>query len=244
MSGIGAAVTVGPARMPGAAATAAPPVLRRLGVVDYAETLAAMRAFTERRGAEEPDEIWLCSHPPVYTQGVAGKAEHVLDAGAIPVVQSNRGGQVTFHGPGQVVAYPLIDLRRLGIYVKEYVFRLEHAVLKTLEEFDVTGHRIAGEPGIYVNLADPAGHAALTGPRADPFDGLGKIAALGVKVSRHCSYHGVALNVAMDLSPFSGINPCGHAGLRTVDLSTIGVRVSTDEAAEALAGHLARALSP
>jgi lipoyl(octanoyl) transferase len=230
--------------MQGATVTAMAATLRRLGTVDYAPTAAAMRAFTEARTAGTPDELWLCEHPPVYTQGLAGKPEHVIDAHGIPVVQTNRGGQVTYHGPGQVVAYPLIDLRRLNIYVKEYVFRLEHALLKTLAHFGVTGHRVAGAPGIYVRLGDPFGHAALTGPRADPFEGLGKIAALGVKVSRHCTYHGVALNVAMDLRPFAGINPCGYAGLRTVDLSTIGVRASTDEAAEVLGGQLASGLSP
>jgi lipoyl(octanoyl) transferase len=219
-------------------------MLRALGRVDYEPTLAAMRAFTEGRGAATPDEIWLCEHPPVYTQGLAGKPEHVLAARGIPVVQTNRGGQVTYHGPGQVVAYPQIDLRRLGIYVKEYVFRLEQAVLKTLDRFGVTGHRVAGAPGIYVNLDDPFGHAALTGPRADPFDGLGKIAALGIKVSRHRTYHGVALNVAMDLRPFEGINPCGYAGLRTVDLSTIGVPASTGEVADVLGRQLASGLRP
>ena len=222
--------------------------LRRLGSVDCESTLAAMRTFTEARVPDTPDEIWLCEHPPVYTQGVAGKPEHVLDAHGIPVVQTNRGGQVTFHGPGQVVAYPLIDLRRLAIYVKEYVFRIEQSVSKTLEHFGVTGHRVAGAPGIYVNLADPFGHAALIGPRAgprpDPFAGLGKIAALGIKVSRHCTYHGVALNVAMDLRPFAGINPCGYEGLRTVDLSTIGVQASVDEVAEVLGYQLAQRLAP
>ena len=218
--------------------------LRRLGAVDCEPTLAAMRAFTEARAPETPDEIWLCEHPPVYTQGLAGKAEHVIDTHGIPVVQTNRGGQVTYHGPGQVVAYPLVDLKRLGIYVKEYVFRLEQAVLKTLAQFGVTGHRVAGAPGIYVALADPFGHSALTGPRLDRFDGLGKIAALGIKVSRHCSYHGVALNVAMDLRPFAGIHPCGYAGLRTVDLSTIGVQAPTDEVADVLGRQLANGLSP
>lgn len=219
-------------------------VLRRLGSVDCEPTLAAMRAFTEARVPDTPDEIWLCEHPPVYTQGVAGKPEHVLDAHDIPVVQTNRGGQITYHGPGQIVAYPLIDLRRPGIYVKEYVFRIEQAVLKTLEHFGVTGHRVAGAPGIYVNLTDPFGHAALAGPRLDPFAGLGKIAALGIKVSRHCSYHGVALNVAMDLRPFDGIDPCGYEGLRTVDLSTIGVQASTDEVAAILGHQLATRLRP
>lgn len=203
-----------------------------------------MRAFTEARTPAAPDQVWVCEHPPVYTQGLAGKPEHVKDARGVPVVQTNRGGQVTFHGPGQVVAYPLIDLRRLNIYVKEYVYRLEQSVIRTLEHFGVTGHRVAGAPGIYVNLADPFGHAALTGPRIDPFEGLGKIAALGIKISRHCTYHGVALNVAMDLQPFDGIDPCGYEGLRTVDLSTIGVRVSWDEVADVLADRLANHLSP
>jgi lipoyl(octanoyl) transferase len=218
--------------------------LRWLGTGDYLSTLSAMQAFTETRVPGTADEIWLCEHSPVYTQGVAGKPEHLLDASGIPVVQTNRGGQVTYHGPGQVVAYPLIDLRRLGIFVKEYVFRIEQAVIKTLEHFGVTGHRVAGAPGIYVKLSDPFGHSALAGPRLDPFEGLGKIAALGIKVSRHCTYHGVALNVAMDLRPFDGINPCGYAGLRTVDLSTIGVQVSTDVVADVLGLHLANALSP
>jgi lipoyl(octanoyl) transferase len=220
------------------------PVVHQLGRVAYEPTVAAMRAFTEARTPETPDQIWVCEHPPVYTQGLAGKAEHVKDAHGIPVVQTNRGGQVTYHGPGQVVAYPLIDLKRLNIYVKEYVYRIEQAALRTLEHVGVTGHRVAGAPGIYVNLADPFGHAALTGPRIDPFEGLGKIAALGIKVSRHCTYHGVALNVAMDLQPFDGIDPCGYAGLRTVDLSTIGVRVSWDEVADVLAARLANHLSP
>jgi lipoyl(octanoyl) transferase len=220
------------------------PLLKTLGRVDYTAAFDAMREFTQARADATRDEIWLCEHPPVYTQGLAGKAEHVLDAHGIPVVASNRGGQVTYHGPGQVVAYPLIDLRRLGIYVKEYVYRIEQALLKTLEQFGVTGHRVAGAPGIYVRLADPFGHAALSGPRSEPFEGLGKIAALGIKVSRHCSYHGVALNVAMDLQPFDGINPCGYAGLRTVDLSTIGVVARWDEVAEVLGRKLAAQLTP
>lgn len=220
-------------------------IVKPLGTVAYDLAFEAMRAFTAARSAETADELWLCEHPPVFTQGIAGSATHVLHAGAIPVVQADRGGQVTYHGPGQVVAYPLVDLRRLGIYVKEYVFRLEQAVLKTLEAFGVTGHRVRGEPGIYVRLADPFGHAVLALPAegADPFAGLAKVAALGVKVSRHRTYHGVALNVAMDLRPFSCINPCGHAGLRTTDLSTIGVRAEPAEVASALGAQLAHQLS-
>jgi lipoyl(octanoyl) transferase len=196
--------------------------VQQLGRVPYAPTAAAMQAFTADRGPDTPDEVWLCEHPPVFTQGLAGRPEHVLGAGAIPVVQSNRGGQVTYHGPGQLVAYPLINLQRQGIYVKEYVFRLETALLQTLAHFDLVGHRVAGAPGIYVRLADPRANERLHGPAADPFEGLGKVAALGIKVSRHCTYHGLSLNVAMDLEPFSRINPCGYAGLRTVDLFTLG----------------------
>lgn len=215
------------------------PLVRRLGRVDCAATVDAMRAFTERRDAGTPDEIWLCEHDPVYTQGVAGRAEHVLDAHGIPVLPTNRGGQVTFHGPGQVVAYPLIDLRRQGIFAKEHVFRIEQAVLRTLQGFDVTGHRVPSAPGIYVKLDDPFGHAALTGPRPQPFAGLGKVAALGVKITRHCSYHGVALNVAMDLAPFQWINPCGYAGLETVDLARLGVSTDWETVAERLGASLA-----
>ncbi|MBB4842992.1 lipoyl(octanoyl) transferase [Paucibacter oligotrophus] len=200
-------------------------LVKTLGRVDYAATVEAMRSFTDGRGPDTPDEIWLCEHPPTYTQGLAGKADHVLNSAGIPVVQTNRGGQVTYHGPGQVVAYPLINLQRAGYFVREYVFRLEAAVIQTLASFGVTGHRVAGAPGIYVRLDEPGAHAALTGPSdpLDPFRGLGKVAALGIKVSRHCTYHGVALNVDMDLAPFGGINPCGYAGLATVDLVTLGV---------------------
>ena len=220
-------------------------VSKRLGLVAYDLTLEAMRAFTAARTAETADEVWLCEHPPVFTQGVAGKDEHVLDAGAIEVVRTDRGGQVTYHGPGQVVAYPLVDLRRLGIFVKEYVFRLEQAVVKTLETYGVTGHRILGEPGVYVRLAAPFDHAVLQpAPVGEQFASLGLIAAIGVKVSRHRTYHGVALNVAMDLRPFERINPCGHPGLRTVDLSTIGVRATWDEVASTLGAKLAAHLSP
>ncbi len=219
---------------------------RLLGLVDYSATYSAMQEFTLNRREDIRDELWICEHPPVFTQGVAGKPEHVLAAGNIPVIASNRGGQVTYHGPGQVVAYPLLDLRRAGYFVKEYVFRIEQAVLATLVHFGVTGHRVAGSPGIYVRLDDPFAHAALTGPvhPDDPFRGLGKIAALGIKVSRHCTYHGVALNVAMDLEPFSRINPCGYAGLKTVDLSTIDVNVCWDEAAAVLSSRLDTYLAP
>ncbi|MCU0774933.1 MAG: lipoyl(octanoyl) transferase LipB [Ideonella sp.] len=232
--------------------------IRVLGRVDYLPTVEAMRRFTELRGPDSPDELWLCEHPPVFTQGVAGRAQHVLDAGDIPVVATDRGGQVTYHGPGQVVAYPLVDLRRHGIYVKEHVFRLEQAAVRVLAAWGVTAHRVSGAPGLYVRLDDPSGHARLD-PRppaeqptaarlqaggVDPFRGLGKIAALGVKVTRHCAYHGLALNVAMDLSPFGRIDPCGYRGLRTIDLSTIGVRAAWSDVADRLGRELAALFQP
>lgn len=217
-----------------------------LGYVEYCETYDAMRRFAAERREHTPDVLWVCEHAPVFTQGLAGKADHLLNPGEIPVVQTDRGGQVTYHGPGQVVAYPLLDLRRTGYFVKEYVYRLEEAVIRTLAHFGVTGHRVAGSPGIYVRLDAPFSHAALTGPfsPADPFRGLGKIAALGIKVARHGTYHGVSFNVAMDLEPFSRINPCGYAGLRTVDLSTIGVHTPWEEAAHVLSQKLVTYLAP
>ncbi len=228
--------------------------VRFLGRVDYLPTFQAMRDFALQRLPDEDEQLWVCEHPPVFTLGLAGKPEHVLNPGDVPVVPTDRGGQVTYHGPGQVVAYPLIDLKRRGIFVKEYVHRLEEAAIRTLAAFGVTGHRVAGAPGIYVRLDDPFSHAVLAQrpQRREPgtpapvpdFSGLGKIAALGIKVSNHRTWHGVALNVAMDLSPFARINPCGYAGLKTVDLSTIGVAATWDEAAHELAAQLTRLLAP
>jgi lipoyl(octanoyl) transferase len=215
-----------------------------LGRTAFADTYAAMQRFTTERQADTADELWLCEHDSVFTQGLAGKPDHVLLPGHIPVVATNRGGQVTYHGPGQVVAYPLVDLQRAGYFVKEYVYRLEEAAIRTLRHCGVTGHRVPGAPGIYVRLADPFDHSALTWPRTpgDLFAGLGKICALGIKVQRHCTYHGLALNVAMDLEPYTRINPCGYAGLQTVDLSTIGVNVSMANVSEVLAQQLSALL--
>lgn len=229
--------------------------VRFLGRVDYAPTYAAMQEFTRLRDPDSPlddDQLWVCEHDPVYTQGLAGKAEHIFNPGLIPVVQTNRGGQVTYHGPGQVVAYPLLNLKRAGYFIKEYVYRIEEAVIRALLHFGVTGHRVGGAPGIYVRLDDPRGHAPLAQrpgpasqePAAPDFTGLGKIGALGLKVSRNCTYHGVALNVAMDLAPYARINPCGYQGLQTVDLRTIGVSVTWDEVAQILSRRLASHLTP
>lgn len=229
-------------------------IVRELGRQPYMPVWHAMQGFTDARNDTTVDELWLVEHDPVFTLGQAGKPEHVLAPGDIPVIPVDRGGQVTYHGPGQVVAYPLLDLQRMGYFVKEYVYRLEDAVIRTLDHFGVTGHRVAGAPGIYVRLDDPRSHAMLEqrpqhrepgSPAPEPhFEGLGKIAALGIKVSRHSTYHGVALNVDMDLGPYLRINPCGYAGLRTVDLSTIGVQTTWDEAASVLGHQLKARLSP
>ena len=237
--------------------------LRMLGQVDYLPAYEAMQRFTAARADDTEDQLWVCEHPATFTQGLAGKPDHLLNPGAIPVIATNRGGQATYHGPGQVVAYPLVNLKRAGYFVKEYVYRLEEAVIRTLDHFGVTGHRVAGAPGIYVRLDAPGSHALLAqrplklptqagspnpgvgaGAGFPDFAGLGKIAALGIKVSRNCTYHGLALNVAMDLEPFSRINPCGYAGLQTTDLSTIGVSAGWSAAAEVLSRKLVTYLAP
>jgi len=195
---------------------------------DYLTVWQDMQAYTALRGAQTPDEIWLCEHAPVYTLGQAGLPQHVLDAGGIPIVQCDRGGQVTYHGPGQVMAYALFDLRRADMYVKEFVSLLEAAIIDTLEQMGVAGAcRKAGAPGVYV-------------PGPDGGE-LAKIAALGIKIRNGRAYHGVSLNVAMDLAPFLGINPCGYEGLRTVDMAACGVRCTPTEAGDALALNLAHA---
>lgn len=209
--------------------------LKQLGLASYQPTVEAMQAFTQARTPSTPDQLWLCEHPPTFTQGLAGKHEHLLAAGDIPVVQTNRGGQMTYHGPGQIVAYPLIDLKRANYFVKEYVYKLEEAVIRTLAYFGVTGHRVRGAPGIYLRLNDPQSHASIGLPEGgsdaqiNQFfreHGLGKVAALGIKISRHFTYHGVALNVAMDVEPFSRINPCGYAGLKTVDMASVDATIT------------------
>ena len=175
---------------------------RELGQVDYQPTWHAMQRFTDTRGVDTPDEIWLLEHAPVFTQGQAGKAEHVLFPGDIPVVQVDRGGQVTYHGPGQLVAYPLIDLRRAKIGVRELVDRIEQSIIDVLAEWNIHGERRCGAPGVYVADA--------------------KIAALGLRVRRGCSFHGLAFNIAMDLEPFHRINPCGFAGLQVTSMTDLG----------------------
>ena len=212
-----------------AAPAAAAPIVRWLGVVPYELGFESMRAFTEARTADTPDEIWLVEHPPVFTLGQAGKPEHLLVADpGIAVVQADRGGQITYHGPGQVLAYLLLDLRRRKLMVRELVMLIEQAVIDTLAAYNLVGVRRPGAPGIYV----------APGQGAGGHEGA-KIAALGLKIRNGCSYHGVSLNVKMDLRPFLAINPCGYAGLETVDMATLGVAAGWHEVAETLAARLA-----
>lgn len=238
----------------------APIVVRALGHADYEPTWQAMREFTAQRDADTPDELWVVEHPPVFTLGQAGRREHLLAPTDIPVVATDRGGQITYHGPGQVVIYTLIDLRRLGIFVKELVYRIEQSVIQTLAAYGVEGRRVKGAPGIYVPVNDSPSAQPLRqaqgrlSPRfrgeeekmvSDPdFSGVAKIAALGIKVTNGRSYHGVAFNVAMDLAPFALIHPCGYPSLATVDLATLGVQTTWHDAAERLAARLAGHLSP
>ena len=197
--------------------------LRRLGQVDYAACLTAMQRFTDQRDPETPDECWLVEHPPVFTLGLAGQAQHVLEAGDIPIIRADRGGQVTYHGPGQVVLYTLLDLTRAGLGVKALVTTLEQTVIDLLAQLGIVGARRAGAPGVYVADA--------------------KIAALGLRVRRGCCYHGLSLNVAMDLAPFGRINPCGYAGLAVTDLRTLAPALAEPvQIGERLAVRLAAVL--
>ena len=194
--------------------------LRDLGRQPYTPVWRAMQAFTDARTEATADELWLVEHDPVFTLGQAGKPEHVLMAGGIPVIHVDRGGQVTYHGPGQLVLYPLLDLRRLKIGVREYVHRIEQAVIDTLGDWNIAAARRAGAPGVYVNGA--------------------KVMALGIRVRRGCTFHGLAFNVAMDLSPYQRINPCGFEGLRVTSVVDLGGPSSLDEVKPALVAHVAR----
>jgi lipoyl(octanoyl) transferase len=215
-----------------------PALIRDLGRVDYEPTFAAMRAFTDARTADTPDELWVVEHPPVFTLGLGADRGHILAGPGIPshevpVVQTDRGGEVTFHGPGQVVIYLLMDLRRSKpggkLYARQFVHKIEQAIIDVLAAYNLAGERIEGAPGIYI-----AG-----GPNKGA-----KIAALGLKVRGNgCTYHGVSLNVAMDLAPFSWINPCGNVGLATVDMRSMGVDVSLADVQQALASALVQQLA-
>ena len=220
--------------------------VRELGRADYVETWRAMKEFTSRRDGASADELWLVEHPPVYTLGQSARREHLHWSGAtapsaIPVVATDRGGQVTYHGPGQVVVYTLIDLRRAGFFVRELVYRIEQSVIQVLEPYDLDGLRIRGAPGVYVRLPASTSRPSDADER---FAGMAKIAALGIKVHRGCTYHGVALNVAMDLEPFSAIDPCGYRGLAAVDLATLGACADSGANAQRLIERLCAHLEP
>ena len=198
--------------------------VKRLGLVDYGAAFEAMQVFTARRNARTPDEIWLLEHPPVFTQGQAGRAEHLLQNPAnIPVIHIDRGGQITYHGPGQLVAYLLVDLARRHLKVREFVRLIEEAMIVTVTDYGIKAERRPGAPGIYV-----AGD---------------KLGALGLRVKKACAYHGLALNVDVDLTPFGWINPCGYAGLKTVRLKDFGVSDDVPAVGERLAGHLEQLLT-
>ena len=196
--------------------------IKALGMVDYEPTWRAMQCFTDERTADTLDEIWLVQHPPTYTQGQAGKPEHLLNPTDIPVVKIDRGGQITYHGPGQIVAYLLLDLRRWKINVRELVRLMEQAVIDLLAEYDVAAQGREEAPGVYVGNA--------------------KIAALGLKIKKSCSYHGLSFNVDMDLSPFDNINPCGYEGLRVTQAIEVGISVPWEELQAQLTQNLVHGL--
>ena len=196
-----------------------PALLRDLGRQPYEPVWRAMQAFTDARDEATPDELWLVEHEPVFTLGQAGKPEHVLAPGDIPVIHDDRGGQVTDHGPGQIVLYPLLDLRRLKLGVREYVCRIEQAIIDTLGDWNIEAVRREGAPGVYVAGA--------------------KIAALGIRVRRGCTFHGLAFNIAMDLSPFLRINPCGYEGLRVTSMVDLGGPSGLEAVKPALVAHVA-----
>ncbi len=199
-------------------AALAPLRVRRVGATDYVETWDAMKAFTANRDAATADELWITEHPPVFTQGLNGRAEHLLAPGDIPVVQIDRGGQVTYHGPGQLVLYCLLDLPRLGLGVKGLVALIERSIVEWLAGYGIDAQTRSGAPGVYVGAA--------------------KIAALGLRIRKGCCYHGLSLNVDMDLEPFSRINPCGYAGLAVTQLRDLGVSLAVEQAGAGLAAQL------
>lgn len=203
--------------------TASLPLVRRLGLADYEPTWRAMQAFTASRDENTPDELWLVQHPPVYTLGQAGKPEHLLQQTAIPLVHIDRGGQITYHGPGQVVIYLLLDLRRNGFKVRELVQRMEQALIDLLADYGIQAERRDGAPGVYVGPA--------------------KIAALGLRIKNGCSYHGLSLNVNMDLAPFGWINPCGYSGMPVTQLADFGIPDAPDTTSEKLLAHLLKNLA-
>ena len=197
-----------------------PAIVRDLGRQPYEPVWHAMQAFTDARGEHSNDELWVVEHDPVFTLGQAGKEEHVLAPGDIPVLHVDRGGQVTYHGPGQIVLYPLLELRRIGVGVRDYVCRIEQAIIDTLDEWNIGGQRREGAPGVYVGGA--------------------KVAALGIRVRRGCTFHGLSFNIGMDLEPFHRINPCGYQGLQVTSMQDLGGPSGMDAVKPVLLRHVAR----
>ena len=202
------------------------PVIVQKGRVAYEPCMQAMQNFTDQRDADTADELWIVEHPPVFTLGQAGLAEHLLHASDIPLVKTDRGGQITYHGPGQVVIYMLLDLKRRGVMIKEWVRRVEEAMIVTLKSFGLNAERHEGAPGVYIAASANQAHVGA------------KIGALGLKVRNGCTYHGLSLNVDMDLKPFTDINPCGYVGLETVDMRSMGMTVDFETVANWLANEL------
>ncbi len=198
-------------------------IIRQLGLVEYEPTWRKMQKFTDQRNADTADELWLLEHPPVFTQGMNGKPEHLLKPGTIPVIKIDRGGQVTYHGPGQLIVYLLIDIKRLGLGIRAMVERIEAAIIRLLADDTIEAHGRRDAPGVYVEEA--------------------KIAALGLRVRRGCTFHGLALNVNMDLSPFQQINPCGYAGMQVTQLADQGGADNVDKVARKLSNYLTEALN-
>lgn len=198
--------------------TVPPPRIQQMGLEPYLSVWERMRSFTDARSADTPDEIWLLEHEPVFTQGMQGKEEHLLAAGSIPVIQTDRGGQITYHGPGQLMVYTLVDLQRLGLGIRSLVTALEQAIVDCLSDYGIAAHPRRDAPGVYVGEA--------------------KIASLGLRVRKGCSYHGLALNVGMDLQPFGRINPCGYRGLQMTQVSALGGPASVSEVGTQLLPHL------
>jgi lipoyl(octanoyl) transferase len=207
-------------------------LIKNLGLVEYQDAYIAMQSFTKERLPTTPDELWILQHPPIFTLGLAGNPANLhRPINHIPLLEVDRGGEITYHGPGQIIIYLLVDLKRKKLFVKEFVRAIEQSVIDTLTKFGVLAERKLGAPGIYIAKQNQSSH----------FQGA-KIAALGLKITKQCSYHGLALNVAMDMRPFDAIHPCGYEGLQTIDMKTLGISENIDLVATCLVDHLKRQL--
>jgi len=207
-------------------------LIKNLGLVEYQDAYIAMQSFTKERLPTTPDELWILQHPPIFTLGLAGNPANLhRPINHIPLLEVDRGGEITYHGPGQIIIYLLVDLKRKKLFVKELVRAIEQSIIDTLTKFGVLAERKLGAPGIYIAKQNQSSH----------FQGA-KIAALGLKITKQCSYHGLALNVAMDMRPFDAIHPCGYEGLQTIDMKTLGISENIDLVATCLVDHLKRQL--